>query len=174
MYAEAMAKVSLDRPMNYQNVPSHRLMEIKDEVYNRINELRLNYHQTVKDDPRKNQLKANFTKCLMNINILKAFKRWKYINQQRLGEQLKAYSDHVKNIFHAKAIESAERTLAAKQNLLTTRKFRHDHIQQEHIEVFNAIDRVKEELMQVKKEYVAVIRQRRREKRAQTAQPKHN
>lgn len=171
MYAEARAMVSLDRPINYQNVAPHRLAEIKNEVFSRIKTVRQTYYQTLEEDPRPGQLKAKFTRLLVNIKLLRALNRWKYIARERLGEKLKAYCDQIKGIFHKKAIESAQRAVTARQNLLTARKYRHDAIKHEHIVTFNCIDRVEEELRDLRKECFATIRQRARERRAKTARP---
>jgi hypothetical protein len=146
MFAEARAKVSLDRPLKYENVEPHRLLEIKDEAYSRICDLRSRYFRVVGEDPRKEVLRDKFTKCLMNMQLLKAFKRWKFIKQMRLIEKIKAYQDQVKALFNKRAVESAERAAAAKCNLKQARQIKHDHIRHESKLVEACISRVEKEL----------------------------
>jgi hypothetical protein len=166
MFAEARAKVSLDRPLKYENIEPHKLAEIKDSVFERIKDIRSSYFQVVEVDPNVAILKAKFTRCLRNIQLLRVFKRWKFINQQRLAERLKHYQEEVKQIFHRKAIESAEHCERAKQNLLLAKKYHHDHMRRQSIDIFNCIDRVKQELQETRKECFLALKQRMREKRA--------
>jgi hypothetical protein len=100
LFADAMKNLSLDKPLKYQNVSPQRLGEIKDEVYDRIVELRKSAEAEEIQTSKNKNLLLKYAKIMIWKQLKAAFNKWKNTDVPQFGNKFNAYKEEIKAIYN--------------------------------------------------------------------------
>ena len=100
LFADAMANLSLDRPLKYQNVSPQRLSEIKDGVYDRIMDLRKSAEAEEIQTSKNKNLLLKYAKIMVMRQLKAAFNKWKNTDVPQFGNKFNAYKEEMRSIYN--------------------------------------------------------------------------
>ena len=130
----------------------------------------MSYKATPREDPNKGRMKLKFTMILRNIEVLRAFNKWRNVDKARVAKKFAEFKAKMKSMYNQRSLDSHANVKTVRQRLLEMNKYRHDQIYFNNIQTKARIREVEQELNETRKECHAVLKKKYSAKIALTRQ----
>lgn len=99
-----------------------RISSLKEEAYEKLDEVRKNYMLTPREDPNIEWIRLKFTMILCNIHVLRAFNKWRNVDKIRFQRKFNDYKESLISMYNKRALDSHINVKVVRQRLLDKNK----------------------------------------------------